>query len=107
MLRRPLILLAMIFLCTTAARLPVRADEPRRELNVAAAISLKEALDQIAKDYESREHVHVALTYGASGQLLAQIKAGAQADLFLSAAQQQVDELERAKLIAPGSRRVI
>src|SRR4051812_34964555 len=100
MLRQPFILLTSLMLAFALLPAPpARAAEPRAELNVAAAISLKDALDEIAKTYESREHVHVALTYGASGQLLTQIKAGAPADVFVSAAPQQVDELERAKLL--------
>ncbi len=39
---------------------------------------------------------------GASGDLQKQIEAGAPVDVFLSAAQRQMDELEKQKLIVPG-----
>ena len=44
-------------------------------------------------------------TFGASGQLVEQIKAGAPFDLFLSANRKYVAELDAAGLIVPGSMR--
>lgn len=75
------------------------------ELNVSAAVSLKDALEEIKKDYE-KKHPHVKIIYnlGASGSLQRQIEQGAPADLFISAAPKQMDELERKHLISKGSR---
>ena len=58
-----------------------------------AAVSLREALTDASKSFESTTAVHVALTFGSSGQLAAQIANGAPIDAFISAANQQVEEL--------------
>ena len=52
-------------------------------------------------------HPGVTLRYnfGASGDLQKQIEAGAPIDVFLSAAQRQMDELEKQNLIVAASRR--
>lgn len=76
-------------------------------INVAAAISLREALAQTAGDYEKASGDHVEMTFGSSGQLLAQIKSGAPIDVFVSAAQAQVDELIEKKLVEKSTRQVV
>ncbi len=47
------------------------------ELNVSVAVSLKEAVTDIAKDYKTLSGDDVTFTFGSSGQLAAQIKDGA------------------------------
>ena len=59
-------------------------------LTVCAAVSLKEAMDDIGKIYQKQTGVEVKFVFGASGTLEAQIRNGAPADLFISAADQQV-----------------
>src|SRR5262245_62394315 len=78
-----------------------------QELTLSVAISLKEATEDIGKTFMA-SHPGVTLRYnfGASGDLQKQIEAGAPVDVFLSAAQRQMDELEKANLIVPASRRV-
>jgi molybdate transport system substrate-binding protein len=93
-----------IVLAAALLAAPAAAAE---SLRVAAAISLKDALSQIAKEYEAQTGTHVELTFGSSGQLAAQIKSGAPIDLFISAANQQVDELARDGLIDHATRRPI
>jgi molybdate transport system substrate-binding protein len=67
------------------AALPARAAE-RPTLAVAAAANLRPALEELARAFESeRGDVRVAPTYGASGTLLAQLRAGAPFALFMSA----------------------
>lgn len=80
------------------------AAEP---LRVAAAISLREAVQAIAADYEATNGAKVEITLGSSGQLLAQIRNGAPLDVFISAAHEQVDALEHDRLVEPHSRQVV
>jgi molybdate transport system substrate-binding protein len=77
------------------------------ELLVSAAISLKEAVEEVGRQFQqARPGVTVRFNFGASGALQRQIEAGAPVDLFLSAGQRQIDELEKQGLLRPGSHRV-
>ncbi len=77
------------------------------EVTVSVAVSLKDAVTEVAKDYENQTEQHVRLNFGASGELAEQIKAGAPVDLFISAADKQVEDLEALKLVKEGSRRIV
>jgi len=67
-----------------------------KALTVAAAVSLKEPLEELAKKYEATHpHHHVSLDLGASGELATQISNGAPVDVFVSAAQEPVDRLNK------------
>ena len=79
-----------------------------QEVTVSAAISMKEAVAEIGALF-ARSHPGVVLRYnfGSSGELQRQIEAGAPVDLFVSAAERQMDELARAGLIRPETRRVL
>jgi molybdate transport system substrate-binding protein len=76
------------------------------ELNVSAALGLKEALLDIKQDYE-RNHPTVKIIYNlaAAGVLQSQIEQGAQADIFISAANKQVDNLEKKDLVDTNTRK--
>lgn len=104
---------------SAAARFPIRSallglfllavsirPAQGQELILSVAISMKEAIAEVGRPFE-RAHPGVTLRYnlGASGDLQKQIEAGAPADLFISAAPRQMDELERQGLIVAGSRR--
>lgn len=75
------------------------------ELTVFAAASLTETLTELKTLYE-KEHSGVTITcnFDSSGTLLTQIQEGAACDLFLSAAPKQMDELDEAGELAPGTR---
>ncbi len=91
--------LIFLFLPTLAAS--------AQAIRVGAAISLRDAIVQIAEKYEATGGGRVEFVFGSSGQIMAQIKNGAPIDLFISAANRQVDELERLHLVDPATRRVI
>jgi molybdate transport system substrate-binding protein len=74
------------------------------DVTVFAAASLKEALDDQAKQFEAGTGNKVIVSYGASNALTKQIEAGAPADLFLSADLDWMDYLDQRHLLAPGTR---
>ncbi|EJW96265.1 molybdenum ABC transporter, periplasmic molybdate-binding protein, partial [gut metagenome] len=73
------------------------------EIQVFIAASLNTVMTELAKKYE-KEHPEVKITYNAdsSGTLLTQIEEGYECDLFFSAAQKQMDQLEADGLIVDG-----
>ena len=77
-----------------------------QELTFSVAISMKDAVEDLGRRF-TRSHPGVVLRYnlGASGDLQKQIEAGAPVDLFISAAQRQMDELEKKGLIVADTRR--
>ncbi len=76
-------------------------------INIAAAISMKEALLDAEIAFARQTGDEVEFSFGASGVLLTQIKNGAPIDGFISASVEQVDEVEKAKLAVVGSRRIV
>jgi len=73
---------------------------------VSAAASLKDALDEIKQAYQKvKPNVTVTYNLGASGTLQQQIENGAPADVFISAAQKQMNDLQQKGLIVPETRR--
>ena len=65
------------------------------ELHVFAAASLTETFEKISKAFEAANpDIKVILTFDSSGTLKTQIQQGADADLFVSAAQKQMNQLE-------------
>jgi molybdate transport system substrate-binding protein len=82
------------------------APEPRRELTVSAAISLKDVLDEAARLYRAeRPHTEIHFNLGASGTLQRQIEQGAPVDVFISASEDQMNSLESQGLLLSGTRR--
>ena len=78
-----------------------------QDLTLSVAISMKEAVTELGGRFQT-SHPGITLRYnfGSSGELQKQIEAGAPVDLFLSAGQLQMDELEKRGLIIPTTRRV-
>ncbi len=73
------------------------------ELIVAAAVSLRDPLTEIARAYEA-EHANTTLRigFGASSLLAAQVRAGAPIDVFVSADEAIVARLDEAGLVEAG-----
>nr|WP_322661254.1 molybdate ABC transporter substrate-binding protein [Dendronalium sp. ChiSLP03b] len=80
-------------------------------LNVYAAVSLTNALNAIKTQYQNANpSVNIVYTFGASGTLLSQIQAGAPADIFISAANDQIDVLQNSspsKLVSGSRKNVV
>ena len=77
-----------------------------QDVILSVAVSLKDVTEELGHTFMAG-HPGVVLRYnfGASGDLQKQIEAGAPVDAFLSAAQRQMDELEKRGLIVAASRR--
>ena len=75
------------------------------ELRVFAAASLADALAEVGRGFQAASGSSVSFNFGASSDLSRQIRAGAPADLFVSADAAQMDALEREGLLRAGSRR--
>jgi molybdate transport system substrate-binding protein len=75
------------------------------DVNVYAAASLTDVMKEIASTYEKENGDKILFNFGASSLLARQIIEGAPADMFLSADEAKMDELQRAGLIAPETRR--
>ncbi len=84
-----------------SALLPVHAAQ----VTVFAAASLSDALKEVGRAYEKETGVKVVYNFGASSLLARQIEAGAPADLFFSADEAKMDDLEKKGLIVAGTRR--
>src|SRR6202050_2954971 len=102
-------ILALVVTILVAATLVPSATSAQNSspvnLTVSAAISLKDALDEIAKIYEAKHpNVTVSYNYGGSGALQHQIEQGAPVDIFFSAAEKQMDALQAEHLVLLATR---
>jgi molybdate transport system substrate-binding protein len=78
-----------------------------QEVTLSVAISMKDVVEELGRGFmASRPGVTLRYNFGSSGELQKQIEAGAPVDLFISAAQRQMDELEKKGLVAAATRRV-
>jgi molybdate transport system substrate-binding protein len=72
---------------------------------VSAAMSLKSAFEEIgARAAAASGGARPAFNFGASGDLLAQIRGGAPADVFASASAKDMDVLDAEGSLLPGTR---
>jgi len=92
-------------LLTTAAFCAITASAA--DLTVFVAASLSDALKELAPAYAKATGDTLRFSFGASGTLARQIKEGAPADVIFSADELRVDQLEKAGLLAAGTRRTI
>jgi len=75
------------------------------EVNVCAAASLTDVMKEIAAAYEKQSGDKIMFNFAASSLLARQITEGAPADIFFSADETKMDDLEKAGLIVPETRR--
>jgi molybdate transport system substrate-binding protein len=80
--------------------------QTKNEITISAAISLKDSLDEIGRAYEkAHPGATVKFNYGSSGTLQRQIEEGAPVDVFVSAAEKQMDALQAKGLVEAETRR--
>lgn len=93
-----LLALAMIFALAACSSNdePKASEEPeaREEVVVFAAASMTETLNQIKETYEKDHNVTLTFNFDSSGTLKTQIQEGADCDLFISAGQKQMNQLD-------------
>lgn len=104
-------LTAVLLVAIMAARMMAcgskeEAEEAEEaEIQVFIAASLNTVMTELAEMY-NEEHPEVTITYNAdsSGTLMTQIEEGYECDIFFSAAQKQMDQLEEDGLVVDGTR---
>jgi molybdate transport system substrate-binding protein len=105
-LRAGLALVVLAVAATVGLALPVpHAGAQARPVLVFAAASLKNALDDIAAQYERETGRKVSISYAASSALAKQVESGAPADLFISADLDWMDYLQTRNLIKVDARK--
>ena len=82
----------------TSTEAATEAKIEQTELIVFAAASMTETMNQIKEMYEKKNpDIKITYNFDSSGTLLKQIVAGADCDLFISAAQKQMNQLDITK----------
>ena len=81
------------------------SEEEETEIQVFIAASLNTVMTELADKYNEK-HPNVKITFNpdSSGTLLTQIQEGYECDIFFSAAQKQMDDLEADGLMVEGTR---
>jgi molybdate transport system substrate-binding protein len=95
--------LAFVFLFVAIVSTPCSGRAA--ELLVFAAISLTDALKEIAPLYEKTSSDTLSFNFAGSNDLARQIDAGAPADIFFSADEAKMDSLAHRDRLLAGSRR--
>jgi molybdate transport system substrate-binding protein len=101
--------------CFCALSAPALAAEAGKTITVFAAASMTESMNRIAELYKKvAPEVTVVCNFDSSGTLKTQIQAGADCDIFISAGQRQMDQIdiaadpsvntEKLDFVLPGSR---
>lgn len=88
--------LSVILVLMPALWISIAAFAEEKIPIIAAASSIKFALDDIAAKFEEDTGAKVRITYGSSGNFVAQIKHGAPFELFLSADERYTKQLSDA-----------
>ncbi|HAM50696.1 MAG TPA: molybdate ABC transporter substrate-binding protein [Nitrospiraceae bacterium] len=102
---RKLFALSLGLIWASGISVDIVSAENQGEITVSAAISLKNAFEEVGKIYEAKGgSAKVLFNFGASGDLARQIEGGAPVDVFASAAQKDMDDLDNKGVILQGSR---
>lgn len=80
------------------------ANAESEEIMVFAAASLRDAMEEIGKQFEQETGSKVLFNFAGSNDLARQIVSSTTADVYLSANQTWMDTVENAGRIVPGSR---
>ena len=81
--------------CAATLLVPAAGAQPRADVTIYAAASLRDALDELAREYERQGRGKAAISYAGSPMLARQIEKGAPADIFISADTDWMDHLAK------------
>lgn len=83
-----------------------RGEAPRdaRRLTVFAAASTTDVVQEAGRRFEARSGIEIVLSFDASSKLAKQIRAGAPADVYLSASRAWMDDVAAAGAVRAGTR---
>lgn len=88
--------------CTKSEKAEIAETE---DIYISAAASLTDVINELKEIYEKdNKSVEIKTNFAGSGALQSQIEEGAPADIFISAADKQMNLLEEKKLIDEDSR---
>jgi len=83
--------------------LPGTVPAAEQDITVSAAMSLKNAFEDIGRLHYAKTGVKVIFNFGASGDLIRQIFAGAPVDVFASAAPKDMEDLDHKGFVLPAT----
>lgn len=89
-----LLTLAMLFTLAACGSPAAPSKGKKEEIIVFAAASMTETLNQVKDVYEKENNVTITYNFDSSGTLKTQIQEGADCDLFISAGQKQMNQLD-------------
>ena len=94
----------LVFVLSLLAVFSASAAFAATTVTVFAAASMTESMNQIAQLYKAvAPDVEIVYNFDSSGTLKTQIEQGADCDVFISAGQRQMNDIE-AKFVMPGTR---
>ena len=98
-------ILVSFFTVISCSQLTSNTDS-QAVLTVSAAASMQDAMEEVAKAYqEEQPNTKITYNFASSGTLTQQIKQGAPVDVFISANEKFMDELDTNKLLLPETRK--
>ena len=89
-----LLTLALLFTLAACDSPAAPSKGEKEEIIVFAAASMTETLNQVKDVYEKENNVTITYNFDSSGTLKTQIQEGADCDLFISAGQKQMNQLD-------------
>jgi molybdate transport system substrate-binding protein len=99
-MKKTIMITIIILLLISAACSNTKNEKIKVELTVSAAASMQTVLTELQRNYEQEyPNVKLLFNYGASGALQQQIEQGAPVDVFLSASEENFNEILTKGLI--------
>src|SRR5665213_1465058 len=97
-MKRLLVLVAIAFAAS--------GQTAKREVTVGAAANLSTVFQEVGPQFEAATGIHPVFSFASTAQLAVQIEGGAPFDVYAAADVVHVEQLEKKRLIVPGSRAV-